>query len=283
VKWRNLFNQTSPRPVLIENCHNGHKNVPGVWNQTQIPWGTDAASCPFNMYRSSADIGPSWGNILNNVYSVFPLAEQGLSYPGCWAYPDMLEIGDDNTRGGRFPLLTWTESRSHFGLWSIVSSPLVLSFNIISEDIMASMWPIISNTEVIAVNQQWDGFSGSAFYTSAENVTFSPCTSWIESCPFAAVMYLYKPQPRNSAAVLLLNNYPTDFDLTLTFADVPTFSKNHPETRYHVRDIWNHIDLGVYGQNFTAEGVASHDNVYLVIRPVDGGFMTEEAGVLESS
>ena len=59
---------------MIENCH---------WGGT-IP---NATWCPWTYYRSSGDINSSWGSIINNLNTVFPLAAKNLSTPQCWAYP----------------------------------------------------------------------------------------------------------------------------------------------------------------------------------------------------
>ena len=59
---------------MIENCH---------WGDT-IP---NATWCPWTYYRSSGDINSSWGSIINNLNTVFPLAAKNLSTPQCWAYP----------------------------------------------------------------------------------------------------------------------------------------------------------------------------------------------------
>jgi alpha-galactosidase len=70
------------KPFLIENCHNG-PNEP-----TRSPdWQ------PFHFYRASTDIAPTWGSILANVNEMPRLAAANLSFPGVWAYPDMLEVG----------------------------------------------------------------------------------------------------------------------------------------------------------------------------------------------
>lgn len=63
----------------------------------------------------------------------------------------MLEVGQ---------LATPEEDRAHFGAWCIVSSPLVLGFNVTDRSIYQRVWPIISNKEAIAVNQQWAGHPG---------------------------------------------------------------------------------------------------------------------------
>ena len=44
------------------------------------------------MYRSSVDVRASYASILYNLGTVVPLHQKNLSYPGCWAYPDMLQV-----------------------------------------------------------------------------------------------------------------------------------------------------------------------------------------------
>ena len=70
------------------------------------------------------------------------------SRPGCFAYPDMLEVG-------RMPEHNEAESRSHFSAWSIVSAPLVLGFDLADDAKVAAAWPIISNKEALAISQTW--------------------------------------------------------------------------------------------------------------------------------
>ena len=56
----------------------------------------------------------------------------------------MLEVGN---------LASFNEDRSHFGAWCIVSSPLILGFDLTNADTYTRVWPIISNKEAIQVNQ----------------------------------------------------------------------------------------------------------------------------------
>merc|ERR1711975_73681 len=80
----------------------------------------------------------------------------------------MLEVGVANTFGA--PGLSMAETRSHFGAWVIVSSPLTLSHDVNNDTITDQIWPIISNKEVIAVSQSYAGFSGGPFKTSMDFV-----------------------------------------------------------------------------------------------------------------
>ena len=86
----------------------------------------------------------------------------------------MLEVGCAFGPGGPSDGgLTIQETRSHFGGWSIVSSPLTLSHDPNNDTIMDFIWPIISNTEAIAINQAYFGFSGTSFAYGTKYVNLS--------------------------------------------------------------------------------------------------------------
>ena len=80
-----------------------------------------ATWCPFNHFRTSGDINAGLTSWLANLQTTvrFQDAEAPLSVPGCWAYPDMMEVG--HIEGGD---VAW--SRAHFGAWCVVSAPLIL-------------------------------------------------------------------------------------------------------------------------------------------------------------
>ena len=96
----------------------------------------DAATvCDSNMWRSGGDIGNGFGGALseahqwfakNNLSATHPWGAAPISRPGCWGYPDMMEIGNFcKDPLGSNPKCE-DEERAHFGLWCIMSSPLVL-------------------------------------------------------------------------------------------------------------------------------------------------------------
>jgi alpha-galactosidase len=123
--WANLI-ASHGKAVEIENCH---------WGGT-IP---NATWCPFNFYRTSGDVRANFASIMGNLATVPPLAAKNLSTPGCWAYPDMLEVGCAAGPGGSSDSgLTLGETRSHFGAWAIVSSPLTLSHDVNNSELAAS-------------------------------------------------------------------------------------------------------------------------------------------------
>ena len=74
------------------------------------------------------------------------------SRPGGWAYPGTMTVGDGS--------MTLEENKVHFGAWCIVSSPLVLAFNLSDPQRRELVWPVITNKEAIQINQAWAGHPG---------------------------------------------------------------------------------------------------------------------------
>jgi hypothetical protein len=159
--WAQLLNE-SGRPVLIENCH----------------WGGDSPTldwCPFNFYRTSGDINPSWNSWFSNLQTVIKFLDYNnpLSRPGCWAYPDMLEIGN-------IPI--FNEGRAHFGAWVIVSAPLILGFDVTNSTKMDSVWSVITNTEALAISQTWAGHPGMLLQSWNPNPPQNILYLWAVDC-----------------------------------------------------------------------------------------------------
>mmetsp|Transcript_25820 Transcript_25820/g.59715 ORF Transcript_25820/g.59715 Transcript_25820/m.59715 type:complete len:417 (-) Transcript_25820:50-1300(-) len=238
--WHSLI-RASSRPVVIENCH---------WGRT-LP---NATWCPFHFYRTSNDIVPTYASVVANLQTVAPLAAAGLSKPGCWAYPDMLEVGTPN---GAAPPLSAAESRSHFGAWCISSAPLILSHDLRDKTVSDAAWPLISNREAIVVNQAWAGASGSPFLSAQHNVSLSNAVS------APAWQYWSKPLrcDGSAVAVLLMNHADGAKSMPLRFADVPMLGCS----KCAVRDVWGRKDLGVFDGAYVGKFLAGHDAAFLVL------------------
>jgi len=69
------------------------------------------------------------------------------------------------------------------------------------------------------------------------------------------------PLSDGSVAALLLNRSPSRAVITANFADIGLKASTAS-----VRDLWAHVDLGAYSQQFTA-AVDSHDVVVVKITP----------------
>jgi alpha-galactosidase len=104
-----------------------------------------------NLWRTSADIEPKWESMLHN----FDSASKREMYagPGRWNDPDMMAIGL-----GEFDGKHLLQAKTHFSLWSILSAPLLMGF-----DLTKASQPILDillNKDVIAVNQDPAGNQG---------------------------------------------------------------------------------------------------------------------------
>ena len=178
--WASLLNRTG-RPVMIENCHQGGQ-APGIRNAadqarngncTGLPPAGEAdglSNCPFTFWRTCGDPEPGWGTIMRELNSMravqnplYPDAKRAgapdfndplhpRSRPGGWAYPGTMVVGDGS--------MTYNENAVHMGGWCIVSSPLILAFNLSDAAARKLVWPLITNTEAIQINQAWAGHPG---------------------------------------------------------------------------------------------------------------------------
>merc|ERR1712159_619983 len=263
--WDDVFKADKGPAVMVENCHWGSK----------VPYEPNRTWCPWNFYRTSGDVRAKYSSVMGNLNTVTKFSSRNLSYPGCRAYPDMLEVGCQHGPGGAGdPGLSMAETRSHFGAWVIVSSPLTLSHDVNNDTIMDQVWPIISNKEVIAVSQSYFGFSGGPFQSSASQVKLAEVNhaareKHMSEAEFAAMgptltasqQYLYKPMSWDGSktAVLLMNSDTSKKDLTLKLADVPGMTGP-----CDVRDLWARKDLGNHADAVTVS-VESHDAAFLLL------------------
>ena len=101
--------------------------------------GTWVSSAGFS-WRTTNDINASWGSVKNIIHKNLYLS----AYTGGGHYSDldMLEVG----RG-----MSQEEDRTHFGIWCMMSSPLLIGCDL--STISNEALRLISNPELIAVNQ----------------------------------------------------------------------------------------------------------------------------------
>lgn len=145
--------QATGKNYLIENCHWGRCTGSDDSSCPTETW------CPFNWFRTSGDINSSPLSWLGNLQTTIAFQDpvKPLSVPGCWAYPDMLEVGRIKGADGKLDV-PW--NRAHFGAWCVISAPLILGLDLTSTATLAPVIDIVTNEEAIAVNQAWAGHPG---------------------------------------------------------------------------------------------------------------------------
>lgn len=340
--YASLLANDGGRPVVIENCHNGcdeglrmararaltalpahahgmrarraaRSRPPRLrrpfypepsYKPDFPPW------CPFSFYRTSVDAMVLYAAVFGvQLPHVRAFTAVNLSFPGCWAYADMLCVGalsrarSVSTAGVRravrgrcrarphalppaTPLppprrrsevgvspglhknevaLTFSEARAHFGAWCIVSSPLVLGLDARDAAVMDAAWPIISNTEALAVNRAWAGSAGTRVAAADTNVSWPYCgAQYPTGCAVESWEVFAKPLAGGAAAVLFLNHDPSlARNLTLDLAAVPGLACG---AGCAVRDVWRHAPRGAAAGSLSAD-VAAHDSEFFVLTP----------------
>lgn len=99
-------------------------------------WVTDVA----DSWRTGGDIFNNFGAVLEQLDNIKSLAKYNT--PGHVNDLDMMQVGNG---------MTYEEDKSHFSMWCMMSTPLMLGMdlNSISDETLS----IISNAELIAINQ----------------------------------------------------------------------------------------------------------------------------------
>ena len=140
------------RDILFSACSWGSENSKMWIKET----GAD-------MWRSTGDIQDSWESIKMLAQSQLKFLE--YNGKGCFNDMDMLVVGM-NARGNvGFKGCTYEEYRTHFSLWALLNSPLMIGCDIRSMD--EATKSILMNREVLKINQDPKGCS--PFFANSYN------------------------------------------------------------------------------------------------------------------
>ncbi len=182
------------RPIVYSLCE---------WGQNKSwEWGKSVGG---QLWRTTGDISDRWTSVMRLLDLQVGLEK--FSGPNAWNDPDMLEVGN-----GR---MTNTEYMAHFSLWALLNAPLIAGNDLRSMNDSTKM--ILTNKEVIAVNQDWGGMQGHKVRDDGE------LEVWV------------KPMSSGDKAVVLLNRGTTTFEFSVPFLDFGV-----PAGTHQVRDLWAH-------------------------------------------
>ncbi|WP_182877876.1 lectin [Microbispora sp. H10670] len=215
------------RPILFSLCNWGQESV---WT-----WGMQTG----NSWRNTGDIQANWNSVMGILDQQVGL--EAYSGPGGWNDPDMLEVGNGS--------ITGTEGRAHFSLWALLNAPLIAGNDL--RTMSADTRTILTNTEVIAVNQDWGGRQGSKISDNGNLEVWR------------------KPMSNGSVAVVLLNRGTS----TATVSTTTSALGLGAASSYSVRDLWAHStgsSTGTISASVPAHGAA----MYVV---TGGGIVTPSA------
>jgi hypothetical protein len=254
--------------MLIENCHDDGASAP---TKPIAEGGCEL----YHTYRSSTDIRNTYGSWLQNAYSVEQYATSGRTGPTCWAYPDMLMVGVGSTCAGDTcaepPLPTLTEQRTHFGLWCVLSSPLTLSMDFSNTSLVDSVWPIVTNTDAIGVNEAWAGSPGGQLARADETVVLLHCSpGWAgdKNCTVPVSQSWFKPLPNGAVALFITNNaLDANASVSVPFSAFPAGTLGCAQAACNVYDIWLQAAAGSASGSFGVSALAPHDSAFVILSP----------------
>jgi GH43 family beta-xylosidase len=171
-------------------------------------WARDVA----DSWRISGDIGDNFASI----HSIIELNTFLAPYcsPGKYNDMDMLQLG----RG-----LSSDEEKTHFGLWAIMSSPLIIGCNLAG--IRQSSLDLLKNAEIIALNQDTLALQAEIVARDGKAMIFAKPVETAHG---------------KIRAVALYNSGETPKTIRVDFKDIWLSEKAR------VRDLWTHSDSGEF-------------------------------------
>ncbi|KAI8917494.1 alpha-galactosidase I from Mortierella Vinacea [Powellomyces hirtus] len=230
------------RPIYYSLCN---------WGQ-DFPW--KWASKIGNSWRTTGDIGPSWNtpspyckctvagcdaygsvncpimNILDKNIGLEPYASPTLG----WNDMDMLEVGNAG--------MTTAEQLSHFVLWAVMKSPLILGNDLRTMD--KATRTILAAREIVAVNQDPLGVPARLVqdWGKRQQVFAGPLV--------------------DGHVVVLLNRDSVPAKITASFDKIGLTST----TTARVRDLWRRQDIGTATGSFTVDAVLPHSVIIVKLQ-----------------
>ena len=183
-----------------------------AWGSADVrAWAKDVG----NLSRTSDDITPSWTRMLANFDSA---ANRALyAHPGSWNDPDMLFVGH-----GDFDERHLTEAKSHFALWSMLSAPLLIGYDL--RHAPQPLMDILGNADLIAVDQDPAGNQAVLAYDTDD------------------VQILVKTLSNGHKAVAIFNRGLASTEVTLTAGHMK-FAATGPVT---LKDLWTGATLPAF-------------------------------------
>lgn len=179
-------------------------------------------------WRTTGDIYCSWESVRNILEENMYLS--AYCYGGHFNDMDMLEVGRT---------LSKEEDRTHFGMWCIMSSPLLIGCDMTS--LKTDALNLLKNPDLIALNQ--DSLCIQAYVVQHKNDTYVLTKDLYELNGLTRAVALYNPTDK---AV----------DMSIAFADLDL------DGEVQVRDLYEQKELGVMTGEIAATVPAHGTRIY---------------------
>lgn len=158
----------------------------------------------------------------------------------------MLEVGNG---------LATLEERSHFGLWALMKSPLIIGtdLSLLSTDQVN----LLKNPYLLAFNQDPVYGAPATPYKWGTN----PDWSWNQTFPAE----YWAGEFSNGTIIAMLNTGDDTVNKIADFGEVPGLKRG---VSYDLTDVWTGDSLGKHRDSYTAS-VGSHDTAIILVQQVN--------------
>lgn len=185
-----------------------------------------------------------------------------------WNDPDMLMIGMDG--------LDISQCRTHFAMWCMMNSPLMLGLDLRRVNKGDEFYNIIANADLIALNQDALGVQAKRVYSSlAES---EPDKEYIRDNNRADI--LAKPLSDGSVAVSFINLSDHEWDKELS-VDIDTIIRYigakmkdadafKAASSYKIKDLWSGKESTLATKHISVSGIGAFGNITLKISVLEG-------------
>ena len=192
-------------------------------------WAGDIA----NSWRTTGDIQDNFNSFVTILDLQYGLEQ--FAGPGKWNDPDMLEVGN----GG----MTLTEYKSHFALWCLLKSPLLLGNDLsnVSKEVME----IIGNDRLIEVNQDNLGKQGKRVRRTVEED--------------GSFLEMYTGEVYNGTVVILFNRSSSTKNMSFTLKEIGIDALGA-----NIQNLYTGEDYGYVKEKYSSD-VESHGVVVVKV------------------
>ncbi|MHA7583389.1 glycoside hydrolase family 27 protein [Paenibacillus vandeheii] len=230
------------RDILFSACNWGADDV--------YDWIRESGA---HMYRSTGDIRDNWESVKELALS--QLGKQSYTGSFCHNDMDMLIVGmyggSNNNYIGSIGGCNDIEYKTHFSLWSMMGSPLMIGCDVRKANQVTK--DILLNPDLIAINQ--DAEARGAY-------RIKPEPQWFHTDD---VFMLVKVLTDGDLAIGFFNLSDSQRELSLQFWDMGLpYAAGYALSLY---DCWEHQELGVFRERF-APVVAAHDCLVVLAKLV---------------
>lgn len=213
------FLRMQPRDIVFSLCQYG-------WDEVET-WGALADG---QLWRTTGDIFDNWHSVYGGITAQAKLWPS--AGPGAWNDADMLVLGRSVWGGS----LTPNEMYTHFSMWCMFASPLMIGCDLANVDDFTLS--LLTNDEVLAIDQDELG-------AGAAKVLADAAADW---------EIWARPLADGSMALALLNADEEEQIVTVPFAKLGL------RGTWAVRDLWRQADEGTFADAYAASvpGHATH-------------------------